>query len=116
MEKPRIIKTKMIIVIRDRNFEMVQTSGPFFDLSVLSKINEGTEKEREEMKLIAHGLPFDACLKEVAHWHIDKTKTYNILGYVTAYKKAVEEISTLIGEEEKPKRSRSTSKEDSDEY
>lgn len=85
-----------MIVIKDEKFEMVQTSGPFFDLSILVKVNEGKENEREELKLVSHGLPFEACLKQVANHKIDDSKTYTVSEYVKAYKNAIDEIIKLI--------------------
>lgn len=93
-----------MLVIKDDNFEMVQTSGPFFDLNVLTKVNEGKENEREEMKLIAHGLPFDSCLKQLVQLKIDKSKTYSVTEYIEAFAKGVDEISKLIKEVDKSKK------------
>ena len=40
-----------MIVIKDSDFEMVQVkTSPFFNLSILTPINEGKENERFEMK------------------------------------------------------------------
>lgn len=87
-----------MLVIKEKNFEMVQTSGPFFDLSILSKVNEGKENEREEMKLFAHGLPFDSCIKQIINHFIDKNKVYSAKEYINEYKKAVDKIEKLIVE------------------
>ena len=84
---------------------MVQTSGPFFDLYQLVKVNEGKENEREELKLTDHGLPFDACVKKIIQ-HKIKDKDYSLAEYVEAYTKAVDELSKLVEIVDKPKKTK----------
>ena len=84
----------MIKIIEER-FEMVHTSGPFFDLYQLVKVNEGKENEREEMKLTDYGIPFDTCLKKVVHFQLSD-KEYTLKEYVTAYKEAVDRLKNLL--------------------
>lgn len=94
-----------MIVIEDANFRMEQVSGPFFNLSILSKINAGTEKEREEMKLVDYGLPFEACLKRVVNLEMSKEEgSFTVTEYIEKYKKIVNKISTLVTYVEKPHR------------
>lgn len=91
-----------MIIIKDKFFEMVQTSGPFFDLSILSKVNEGKENEREEMKLVSHSLPFESCIKQIVSYKI-KDANYSFQEYINAYKSAVDDIAKLINVVEKTK-------------
>ena len=84
-----------MIQIIEKEFQMVQTSGPFFDLYMLTKINEGKENEREEMKLTDYGIPFDACLKKIINYKI-LDKDYTVKEYVEAYAKAVKELESLV--------------------
>ena len=84
-----------MIQIKEKEFEMVQVSGPFFDLYMLVKINAGKENEREEMKLMDYGIPFDTCLKKIINYKIPD-KDYTIAEYVEAYTKATQELASLI--------------------
>ena len=80
-----------MVQIIDKNFKMIHISGPFFDLSQLVKINAGKDNEREEMKIIAYGLPIDACLKHIACSKIPDGD-YTIKEYITAYHKVIKEL------------------------
>lgn len=93
-----------MIQIIEKEFKMVQTTGPFFDLYQMVKVNEGKENEREELKLTDHGIPFEACIKKIIH-HKIKDKDYSLSDYIDAYTKAVDELSELIEIlEDKPKK------------
>lgn len=94
-----------MLVIKEEQFEMVQTSesGPFFDLSVPTKINEGKDNERTELKLIGHGLPFDVCMKHIVGLKMaDIDGVYTIAEYIEKYKTVVDEVSKMFKVEEKP--------------
>ena len=89
---------------------MVQKTGPFFDLYQMVKVNEGKENEREELKLTHYGIPFEACIKNVIH-HKIQDKEYSLADYVTAYEKAVKELSELIEiSEDNPKKKKENAK------
>lgn len=95
-----------MIVIEDANFRMEQVSGPFFNLSFLSKINAGTEKEREEMKLVDYGLPFETCLKRIVSLEMSKEEgPFTVSEYIEKYKQIVNKMSSLVTHVEKPSRS-----------
>lgn len=88
-----------MIVIKSEEFEMVQSveTGPFFNLSVLSTINEGKPNERKEMKLISYGLPFETCMKHIVGLEMGKEeKEVTAAEYIERYKQVVEEVSKLI--------------------
>ena len=94
-----------MLVIREEQFEMVQTSksGPFFDLSVPTVINAGKDNERTELKLIGHGLPFEVCIKHITGLKMaDKDGVYTVQQYIERYKEVVNEVSKLFKVEEKP--------------
>lgn len=51
------------MVIKGSFYEMKKLSdAPFYDLSVMTKVHEGSEKEREELKIVGYGIPFDSCI------------------------------------------------------
>lgn len=87
-----------MIQIIDKDFKMVSVGGPFFDLSQMVKINAGKENEREEMKVIAHGYPFDACLKHIACSKIPDGE-YTVKEYLAAYNKAIKELELELSVE-----------------
>lgn len=99
-----------MIQIIEKEFQMVQKTGPFFDLYQMVKVNEGKENEREELKLTHYGIPFEACIKNVIH-HKIQDKEYSLADYVTAYEKAVKELSELIEiSEDNPKKKKENAK------
>lgn len=84
-----------MIIIKDSDFEMVQhKQSTFFDLTMPVTINEGTEKERSEMKVVGYGMTFEACLKKIISQRL--TGTYTISEYITAYSEEVFKISKLV--------------------
>ena len=89
-----------MIVIKEKNFEMVHTHGPFFDLSALVTINAGKETERQEMQVIAHGMPFDECMKRLIITQLDQNKTYTLKEYIAAYDLATKQIFNLMKDDE----------------
>lgn len=99
-----------MIQIIEKEFQMVQKTGPFFDLYQMVKVNEGKENEREELKLTHYGIPFETCIKNVIH-HKIQDKEYSLADYVTAYEKAVKELSELIEiSEDNPKKKKENAK------
>lgn len=94
-----------MIVIKEKDFEMVQTSGPFFDLSLVSFVNKGKENERQELKLVAHGLPFEECIKQIVSSYIEDG-SYSVKEYIQMYEKAVDKVMSYIKHEDKPKKSK----------
>ena len=87
-----------MILIKDADFEMEQVKNlPFFDLSMLVKINEGKENERTEMKLVAYAMPFEQCIKEIiSHRLCQPDKEYTIAQYIHDYEEEVNKICSLI--------------------
>ena len=84
-----------MIQIIEKEFQMVQTTGPFFDLYQMVKVNEGKENEREELKLTHYGIPFETCIKKIIH-HKIKDKVFTLHDFVEAYTRAIKELSELI--------------------
>lgn len=87
-----------MIVIKDTDFEMEQTKDyPFFDLKVPAIINEGKPNERTEMKVIGHGMTFEACLKQIISTRLNvKDITYSAIEYMRAYTAEVAKIGKLV--------------------
>jgi hypothetical protein len=95
-----------MIVIKIEEFEMVQVdTGPFFNFSALTTINAGKENERKEMKLIAYGIPFETCMKQIVGIKMGKQKEFTgnvtVHDYIEKYKQVVNEVSKLITHVEK---------------
>lgn len=90
------------IIIKDFNFELIQTHGPFFDLNVLTTINANKPTERQEMQIVAHGILFEEGMKKIVSLLLDSSnKIFNSLHeYIIAYKEISEKISKLITTEE----------------
>jgi hypothetical protein len=82
----------MIIQGKDYKIEKLENSE-FYNLSLLSIINKGTDKEREEFKVISYGIPFDECIKKIVDYKLRQVDgTYTIKEYVDKYKDLVNEI------------------------
>ncbi len=99
-----------MLVIKEENFEMVQSSksgGPFFDLYLPTKINEGKINERTEMKLVGHGMPFEVCIKHLIGIKMkDEDGIYTIKEYIEKYKNVASEVFKLFQNLEWPKRTK----------
>lgn len=91
-----------MLIIRDSDFEMVQVKEiPFFNLSMLTPVNSGKENERMKMKLVAYGLPFEACLKQIVHMKmLNKEGECTVAEYIKLYKETVNYILSLVVVEE----------------
>lgn len=87
-----------MLVIKDSDFEMVQVkTSPFFNLSILTPVNEGKENERSEMKLSGYGMTFEDCLREVISLKLSRMEgTFTVSQYVELYEKEVKEIEKLV--------------------
>ena len=87
-----------MIVIKDSDFEMVQVkTSPFFNLSILTPINEGKENERFEMKLFGYGMTFEQCIKEVVNLKLSRIdKTITVSEYIKLYAEEVNKIERLV--------------------
>jgi len=68
----------------------------FYNLSLLTKINKDTDKERVEFKLVAYGIPFDSCIRKIVNYQLRELEgTYTIKEYIEKY----EELVNIIGDE-----------------
>ncbi len=68
----------------------------FYNLSLLSVINKDTDKERVEFKVVAYGIPFDSCIREIVNYQLRELEgTYTIKEYIEKY----EELVNIIGDE-----------------
>ena len=87
-----------MLVIKDSDFEMVQVkTSPFFNLSILTPINEGKENERFEMKLFGYGMTFEQCIREVVNLKLSRIdKTITVSEYIKLYAEEVNKIERLV--------------------
>jgi hypothetical protein len=68
--------------------------APFYNLSLLTTINAGTEKERTEFKIVGYGMPFDSCIKRIVDYQLQTLEgEYTIKEYLEKYEEFVEIIS-----------------------
>lgn len=68
--------------------------APFYNLSLLTTINAGTEKERTEFKIVGYGMPFDSCIKRIVDYQLQTLEgEYTIKEYLEKYEELVEIIS-----------------------
>lgn len=84
--------------IQEKTFELEQVKGTlFFNLSILTLVNEGKDTERSEMKLVGYGLPLSTCLQEIVSKEIEQTySTLSLSEYVTIYTQGLDKLSQLI--------------------
>ena len=94
-----------MIIIEDSDFKMEQVkSTPFFDLSLMTPVNEGKSNERYELKLIGHGMTFEACLQRIVSYKLeDYDLTCTISEYIELYQKEVNSIMKLLKKVENSK-------------
>jgi hypothetical protein len=85
-----------MILIKDYDFEMEQVkSAPFFDLSILSPVNEGKENERYEMKLAGYGMTFEHCMKTmIIHRLSQLEEVFSVAEYVQRYAEEVKKFAS----------------------
>lgn len=70
--------------------------APFYNLSMLTIINKGTDKERSEFKIVGYGMPFDSCIKRIIDYQMQSLEgIYTIKEYLEKY----EELVNIIGNE-----------------
>lgn len=69
--------------IQENDFilESINDHSEMFDVSLLCKVNKGKENEREEMKIVAYGVPFEIALR-----YVIQHRTIHRLGEVTTLK------------------------------
>lgn len=91
------------MIIKGEDFE-ITLEGNKFNLSFLTKVNEGKPNERSEMKPIAYGLSFDDVVRYiVAGRFINEQVELSVSEFVERYKqesKKLKESLTLKIEED----------------
>lgn len=71
---------------------------PFYNLSRLVTINKGTDKERQEYKVVGYGMPFKSCIERVVSSKLDELEgTYSVKEYLEVYKEAVQKLFKDFG-------------------
>jgi hypothetical protein len=86
----------MVIEGKDYKIEKVNDSE-FYNLSMLSVINKGTDKEREEFKIISYGIPFEVCIKKIADYRLRNIEgTYTLKEYIEKFKDIIKELEDEI--------------------
>lgn len=67
--------------------------APFYNLSILTKVNKGTDKEREEFKLIGYGMPFNTCIERIVDYQLKNLEgIYSVKEFLEKYKELVNKI------------------------
>lgn len=83
-----------MLVIRDVDFEMEQVkTTPFFDLKLLTVVNEGKSNERYEMKLDGYSKSFKSCIETIITKRLtSKNISVSINGYLELYEKELQKL------------------------
>lgn len=78
-----------MLKITGQDFEMEQVkTSPFFNLKLLTIVNEGKSNQRSEMKLDGYSVSFDACIDRIiTHRLYLKNITVSLNGYIEEYLK-----------------------------
>ena len=82
------------MVIEGNGYKMEKlTDASFYNLSIPVKINAGTDKEREEYKIVGYGMPFDSCIKQIVDYRMAKLEgVYSLKEYIDLYENMVNEL------------------------
>lgn len=85
-----------MLVIKDADFRMEQVkTSPFFDLKLLTVVNEGKSNERFEFKLDGYSMPFESCIDRIiTHRLYGMNVTVSVTGYIDLYLKEVEKLNS----------------------
>ena len=63
------------------------TDASFYNLSIPVKVNAGTDKEREEFKIVGYGMPFDSCIKQIVDYRMANWKDHILQKSILIYMK-----------------------------
>jgi len=90
----KCLNKKVMLKIVDTDYEMEQVkTSPFFDLKLLTVVNEGKSNERFEMKLDGYSMPFESCIDRiVTHRLYLKNISTSLNGFIEEYLKEVENL------------------------
>ena len=86
------------MVIEGKDFRMEKLKdAPFYNLSLLTTINKGTDKEREEYKIVSYGIPFDVCINKIVDYKMRRLEgRYTVQEYIEKYEQFVNEVGNEI--------------------
>lgn len=86
------------MLIEGKDFRMEKLKdAPFYNLSLLITINKGTDKEREEYKIVSYGIPFDVCINKIVDHKMRRLEgRYTVQEYIEKYEQFVNEIGNEI--------------------
>ncbi len=87
-----------MIIIEGEGFKMEQVKdSPFFDLYILTAVNEGTDKERFDLKLEGYGMTFESCMKRIVSFRLSQLDvTCSVSEYIDLYEKEVKKVIKLL--------------------
>ena len=82
------------MVIEGNDYKMEKlTDASFYNLSIITTVNAGTDKEREEFKIVGYGMPFDRCIKQIVDYRMAKLEgSYSPKEYIDLYENMVVEL------------------------
>lgn len=86
------------MLIEGKGFKMEKLKdAPFYNLSILNIVNKGTDKEREEYKIVSYGIPFDVCIKVIVDHKMRQLEgIYTVKEYIEKYEQFINEIGDEI--------------------
>lgn len=86
----------MIISGEDFQIEL-NKGGTFFDLSMLTIVNEGKSNERSEFKPCAYGLTILGCIKYIVHSRFLKEEVeLSLPEFILRYREEINKIKEFI--------------------
>lgn len=82
------------MTIEGNDYKMEKlTDASFYNLSIITIVNAGTDKEREEFKIVGYGMPFDSCIKQIVDYRMAKLEgSYSPKEYIDLYENMVVEL------------------------
>lgn len=87
----------MIIEESDFRIESCGDTNYMFDLELLKTVKPKGGDPRQEMKVVAYGIPFERCLQHIINNRIEAKKdTMNLSEYIKEYKEASEKVKNIL--------------------
>ncbi len=82
------------MVVEGKGYKMEKlTDASFYNLSILTKVNADTDKEREEYKIVGYGMTFPDCLQRIVDFRLNQMDgIYSLKEFIDIYEEIVNEI------------------------
>ena len=82
------------MLIEGNGYRMEKLSeARFYNLSIPVLVNAGTDKEREDWKIVGYGMPFKECIRRIVDYRMRSLEgSYSIREYLDLNKELVEKL------------------------